>query len=223
MRTATIYKLLCPVSGECRYIGKTIKALSYRLHEHKKMCFNPRFSLKDVWFRELFALNMLESIQIEEIETVSIDIVNNREKYWISVYSDAGFNLTNSTKGGEGQYNYKISEKYLHKWVENGKLKKGMKFSEESKKKISDSLIGNTRHKDKPHSAETKKKISENKKCTPCWNAKPVLQFLPSGEFVREWISAGNAAKVLGFSQGNICCALNGKRRAAHGYIWKFK
>lgn len=52
--------------------------------------------------------------------------------------------------------------------------------------------------------------------------SKPVLQFSKTGEFIREWPSTQECGRN-GFNQGNICECCNGKRKSAHGYIWKYK
>lgn len=49
-------------------------------------------------------------------------------------------------------------------------MKKGSKMSEESRKKMSKSLIGNTRHFGKKHSTETRRKMSEALKGHKAWN-----------------------------------------------------
>lgn len=53
--------------------------------------------------------------------------------------------------------------------------------------------------------------------------SKPVLQYTLDGEFVREWSSTMEIQRTLGYNSGNIrsCCC--GKRKSAHGFIWKYK
>ena len=53
--------------------------------------------------------------------------------------------------------------------------------------------------------------------------SKPVLQFDLNGKFIKEWLSASEAARQLGLLQDkiNLCC--NGKRNTTGGYIWKYK
>ena len=49
---------------------------------------------------------------------------------------------------------------------------------------------------------------------------KPILQFSLDGEFVREWPSATDVGIEV---QGHICNCLNGRRKTAYGFIWKYK
>lgn len=52
--------------------------------------------------------------------------------------------------------------------------------------------------------------------------SKPVLQFTPTGEFVREWPSMAEARRN-GFWHGAISACCRGKRKTAYGFIWKYK
>lgn len=52
--------------------------------------------------------------------------------------------------------------------------------------------------------------------------SKKVLQYSLDGTFIREWPSASEIESQLKFSQSNICQCCNGKRKTAHGYIWKY-
>lgn len=83
------------------------------------------------------------------------------------------------------------------------------------------------------HSDETKEKMrirklgkkmsEEHLKNNTLSKYKPVLQFTKNGEFVKEWLGASYIRDELGYNQGNITAVCNKKRKAAHGYIWKYK
>lgn len=51
--------------------------------------------------------------------------------------------------------------------------------------------------------------------------SKPVDQFTIDGQFIKTWPSAREAARVLGYSQGNISTCCNGKQKTAYGHIWR--
>lgn len=53
----------------------------------------------------------------------------------------------------------------------------------------------------------------------------PIYQYTLEGVFVKRWKSATEVEKTLGFDQGNICNALQLKKRykTAYGYIWKYE
>lgn len=129
--------------------------------------------------------------------------------------------LLNLTDGGEGIVGLIKTKKHR----ENLSVSlTGIKRSQETRKKISESLIGKPgRNTGNKHSAETKKRISETKKGTLSWNATSILQLTKSGEIIKEWVSAHAAAKELKLSQGNIWSAVNGNRKICGGFCWKLK
>lgn len=53
--------------------------------------------------------------------------------------------------------------------------------------------------------------------------SKPILQYDLEDNFIKEWVSASEAARQLGFSQSNISACCLGKRKQANGYKWKYK
>ena len=90
---------------------------------------------------------------------------------------------------------------------------KGVSLSEEHKKAIGDAL------KDVSLSEEHKKAISDAMKDV---NAKKVIQYTKSGEFVREWASMTAIWQELGIAQSNICACCKGKLKSAGGYVWRY-
>lgn len=52
--------------------------------------------------------------------------------------------------------------------------------------------------------------------------SKTVLQFLKTGEFVREWFSTAEAGRN-GFNQGHIAACCRGEEKFHKGFIWKYK
>lgn len=52
---------------------------------------------------------------------------------------------------------------------------------------------------------------------------KPVLQLSLEGDFIKEWESANEVARVLGYSQSNICNCCNNKRKTAYKFKWTYK
>jgi group I intron endonuclease len=86
----------------------------------------------------------------------------------------------------------------------------GKTFSEEYKKKLSES------HKGKTHTEETKTKISETKKIS-------VLQYSKSGEFIKQWPSATDAGKYLGIQSSHITACCKSRRKSTGGFCWAYK
>ena len=53
--------------------------------------------------------------------------------------------------------------------------------------------------------------------------SKPIIQFDLEMNQIKEWDSAGIAAKILNLSVGNIWMCCNGKARTSYGFIWRYK
>ena len=53
--------------------------------------------------------------------------------------------------------------------------------------------------------------------------SKSVLQFTKDGEFVKEWKSATDVKRNLGYSKGNISSCCTGRLKSAYNFIWKYK
>lgn len=161
----------------------------------------------------------------KEAKTKEIELI----AFYKSNNPEFGYNLT---EGGEGRSGYSCSKESREKM---SKSHLGHKESEETKRKKSLKMTG------KRHTAETKAKISKiqsgrlrseetkNKiRITLRENSvfkKPVLQYSLNDEFITEYSSASEAARVLNLDSSGI-------RKAARGvyghnkykkYIWKQK
>lgn len=229
MKKGYVYCLICPITKNYRYVGKTTSKLINRLAAHKYSIdyFTEQKSHKLNWLRKLKKLNLLDElqiVQIEKIEIINNDVteLNKREQFWIKYFKEQGCKLTNTTLGGEGILGYKHTKETKEKISEVSKKRKGTKATEQAKQNISLSLIGNTRHLNKHHSDETKQKISNSRKGKKPWNIKKIYQYTLNNELVKEWESATIAAKELNLSQGNIAGVAEGIRRQTGGFIWKY-
>ena len=74
----------------------------------------------------------------------------------------------------------------------------------------------------KHHSEDTKKKISESQMGNHYTPTKPILQYTKDGEFIKEWISGAEASRVLGINNGHIVSCCKGKRNYAGGFVWTY-
>lgn len=224
MKKGFVYELVCPISGECRYIGKTIQSLNARLYKHKYNRRDGR-SRKNSWLVSLENGGVLNELRIRVLEECDSSLLNDREIYWIAKYREEGFKLTNTTIGGDcGSLGYRHNVEAKRKISEASKKQKGRKLSKETRMKISDSLRGKPgRNTGNKHTDETKQKISQSKQGTISWNAQAVVQMDIDGNILKEWQSGKFAANSLGLSQGNIWMVLNGKRNSCGGFKWKKK
>ena len=110
-------------------------------------------------------------------------------------------------------------ESELMKWydsVENGYNSSeygsgNYERTEEQKRKISEANTG------KHFSEEHKKKISES------MGVNGIIQYSKDGELIAEYPSTKEAERHTGCNQGNICKCCKGKLKSAGGFIWKYK
>lgn len=166
-RKVKIYTLKHPDTLEIRYVGKTVRSLSRRLGNHianaKGNKHNKHLSN---WILKILSLGKRPIIEL--IEEVDSSIWQERERYWISQYS----NLINLTDGGDGCLGFihsketrlkcglhNIGRKHTSEYKENmSKQLKGRKLTEEHKAKIGNSNRGKIR------TSETLQKLSDSHK-----------------------------------------------------------
>jgi hypothetical protein len=98
-----------------------------------------------------------------------------------------------------------------------------------TRKHISESQIGNTPwNKGKPgcFSEESRRKMSDSQKRKSLYennpNAKPILQYSVNGEFIKEWACAKSAIEYYNLNQPSLSRHLHGRTKTCGGYIWKF-
>ena len=118
-----IYALIDPRDNVIKYIGQTRFSLNKRYSEHLR---NSKYNATKnhnvyCWINELKKKFLLPTIK--EIEMIDVELLNEREKYWVTYYNKQ---LKNITKGGDG-----IT--YINK----------RSFSEKHRKGIGDSCRGN--------------------------------------------------------------------------------
>jgi hypothetical protein len=96
-----IYGLVCPVSQQIRYIGKTNQKLSKRLIAHITDAKKSTYSHKRRWIRKCLSLGLRPTSWLLE-EVPDGQRWQDREIAWIRRAKELGFDLTNQTVGGEG-------------------------------------------------------------------------------------------------------------------------
>lgn len=104
--TTYIYILKCPVSGDVRYVGKTIN-LKKRFNCHYSPANKKTKTYLWSWVKGLRNKGMKPIMEV--IEECGGNWAE-RERYWISFYKTNGAKLCNLTNGGEGILGNKRSE-----------------------------------------------------------------------------------------------------------------
>jgi hypothetical protein len=172
-----IYSLLDPINNEVKYIGKT-DCIDRRYKQHLR---SKSKSKVRSWIINICNKSMFPKLEI-------IDIVKKNEwafweQHYISLYKSWGFNLINSTIGGDNIVGYKHTEqtKDLIRAKMKGRsvsddfrklmsiIKKGRKLSPETIEKIKKSKKGSVSGDKHPmwgkhHKEESRKKISNSNK-----------------------------------------------------------
>ena len=145
MRQEYIYGLICPRSGQIRYIGKSIRPKD-RLNDH----MNDRSKCHRVnWLSSLREDGLKPSLAILEIVPRG-ESWQDRERHWIAHGLLSGWPLTNNTSGGDGVPDLcgDARDRIRSAWV-------GRKHSPESLIKIGNASRG------RRHTDEHKEKVRQ--------------------------------------------------------------
>lgn len=166
-RKVKIYVLKHPDTLEVRYVGKTVRSLSRRIGNHianaKGNKHNKHLSN---WILSILKENKRPIIEL--IEECENSVWEDREKFWISQYT----NLINLTEGGDG------CRGFIHNRITIEKLRlvnKGRRHTEDFKSNMSKRLKGKPLSKEhvakiakantgRKASEETRRRLSESHK-----------------------------------------------------------
>lgn len=214
-----IYALKDP-NGTIRYIGQTTVGIHKRFRSHKNQAKTGRNQPVSH-----FVKKYMDLVTIEIIEICTKELLNEREKYWISYYKKLGFKLLNLTNGGEGCSGFKmpkeIIEKQRARLLGKPSVRKGIPTSEIARQNIKEGIRNgkprngkNNGFFGKKHSPETITKLKansshkggHNKKSIKCLDTNQVFE------------SSFQASKYMGLKASSIRSVLQGKAKAIKGY-----
>lgn len=248
-----IYKIVNILNGKF-YVGSS-KNIEVRWGKHlQKLRSNkhPNIHLQRSYNKDSSAFI------IEVIELCNVDDLIAREQYWIDTLNPhynickiAGNSIGVKRSEGTKQKLRDINtgKKQSKETVEKRTAKiRGMKRSPEQVEKIRESKMGskNPCFKngwEKQITAMTKANLGSKRDKSVGLkiaesNSKPILQYDLKGNFIKEWPSATEVERVLGFSNSHINSVCSGvlcknktrkgevvyyPRKQANGFIWKFK
>lgn len=206
-----IYKITSP-SGKV-YIGQTTH-IKLRFKAYKYLSCKGQNRLYKSFVKHGVQNHTFEIIEKFNSD-IDVSILNDREIFYIKDYKDKGFTLLNLTDGGLN-----------------------CRKSEETRKKLSQAKLGKYKGELNPmygktHTADVRLKISninkgrrmtkENRENLTKIVSKPVIQYSKNSEFIKEWDSATEVTKELGFNSRVINSQARGLRKTAYGFIWKYK
>lgn len=202
-----IYKIINRINGKI-YIGQSIDI--YRRWKEES-----HFYKCNDYLRNAFNKYGLENFDFEILEECSIEELDEKEIYYISLYRSNehkfGYNLTSG--GSHCNFTDKAKAKMSksHKGKNCGKTHPlyGKHHSIESKKKMSESQKGNKNHLGHKHSEQTKSIIS---KC----NSKKV-KCIETGCIYN---SIKEASEKTNTNNACICLCCKGKLKKTNGFSW---
>ena len=195
-----------------KYIGITHQKPKYRWKNGRgyKSCILFNKAIQKYGWENFNHIILFENLSKEEAEQKEIELISffksNQKKY--------GYNIENG-----GNSIGKLAEETKEKMR---KAKKTFRHTEETKRKIGLKCKERYANKEnhpmygKPHSKETKEKISNS-------NKKKINQYDLDGNFIKTWNSAIDVEKELGIDSCHINSVANGKQYSCHNYIWKYE
>lgn len=123
-----IYKIINQINKK-EYVGCTITTLKKRFEEHVWRCVKTDSNTK---FCNSIRKYGVENFGIELIEECDVDVIYDRERYYINLFETYDTGL-NSTVGGEGCLGYKHSKEIKEKIsqiLKDGRSHKGKTYEE---------------------------------------------------------------------------------------------
>lgn len=224
MKTCSIYTLEHPVTGEIRYVGRTIHPLHERLYKHIWDSKNrtDTYSRSKNWIKSLTSQGLRPIIS--EIDICLVEDCHIIESYWISQFKTWGFDILNhrlEDKAPTNVHSYeemygiekagnikeKVSKSLLEFYSKNESPNIGKKRSTESKKKMSDN------HADFSGSKNPKLKYYPKRK---------IIQYDKHGNSINEFQTIPEASKITGISKGKVQSALTRKHLTSKLYYFKY-
>lgn len=123
-----IYKIINQINKK-EYVGCTITTLKKRFEEHAWRCVKTDSNTK---FCNSIRKYGVENFEIELIEECDVNVIYDRERYYIDLFKTYDIGL-NSTVGGEGCLGYRHSKEIrekISKKIKDGRSHKGKTYEE---------------------------------------------------------------------------------------------
>lgn len=208
-----IYKITNDINDKV-YIGKTLSSIEERFKQHKKDSLKELEQIRPL-YRAMRKYG-IEKFHIEKVEECPLEILSDREKYWIEFFSSYK-NGYNATIGGDGKQLYNYDE--IIKGFLSGKLV--YELAEEfecCQDTIHAALnLANINSKTNANKKLEKGIIAKdsNGNVLKTFNSRiEAVKWLQDNNYVSDSINRDNVIAAIGR-------AANGKRKTAYKLIWE--
>jgi group I intron endonuclease len=210
-----VYKVINKESSKV-YVGITTKSLEDRKKDHLKKSKNG----KSYAFQNAIATYGEDAFKWEQIDTaVTIDELAKKEKEYILEYNSKEEGYNSDSGGGIQktvyQYDFitgKLVDKYTNLTNAGsviGSNKQDLSSVCLSVNKVCKGFYWTYDYVDKfiP--------IKDNRR-------KKVIQSNMQGEYIDEFVSVSEGAKLTGYNKSSIAKVCRGERKSCGGYLWKY-
>lgn len=206
-----IYKATSATTGKV-YIGQTTQTLQERISQHNSHAFGHQYNYH---FHNAIRKYGAEDFTYEIIEDgiKSVEVLNKREKYWISYYNSY-YDGYNSTMGGDGVV--RRDDELIVKLFKDGHTTQEIcEITGYNRQTIyrSYSVNGLTEENNARKNEQTRERC-----------ARTVEQYSLDGEYVKTWRSATECGKELGNqSLISAVCRQEESILSAYGFLFKYE
>ena len=218
LKSMVVYKTTNLITGKI-YVGQCVDNRDSYLGSGK-------------WLKRSIKKYGKQNFKKEILETCnSIEELNEREAYWISVLNSTnpkiGYNILEGGKNHKGSVPWNKGLRGVQKAWNKGLNKntdervKEYALSSIKTRKNRKYIAWNKNLKGFNKGHETKKITKEQIQYSQP-TRKEIVQYNLKGEFVALWISISEASRSLNINIGNISLCCQGKTKQASGFLWKY-
>lgn len=206
-----IYKATSATTGKV-YIGQTTQTLQERINQHNSHAFGHQYNYH---FHNAIRKYGAEDFTYEIIEDgiKSVEVLNKREKYWISYYNSY-YDGYNSTMGGDGTV--RRDDELIVKLFKDGYTTQEIcEITGYNRQTIYRSYSVNELTEEN----NARKNEQTRERC-----ARTVEQYSLDGEYIKTWRSATECGKELGNqSLISAVCRQEESILSAYGFLFKYE
>lgn len=230
-----IYKITNKINNKS-YIGLTTRNYLTRWKEHIQVAFDTKSKDYNAIFKKAIRKYGIDAWTIEVIEQLQdedLDLLKEREKYWIKYYNTYAFNENsagyNSTYGGDGTVGFQNINITQFDILSGLPVCSYSSISEASRKiGVRVDYIGQVNHSCNGYCfliTEDIKDMTKQQLIDYVHSLYPYLvyQLDLEGNFINLYKNTAAAADAINYSRGSLILCCEGKRRYAKGFQWVYQ